>query len=112
MGVNLDKPQRWKDDVAKSVDMYNVWFMNFAPKAFRGTRINATKDVEATLRATDNLRNIKPELMRKHPEVLPTLRMSTCPPLAVDRLVGLAGVSKNLVKRMEDDGKLPMPSSV
>src|SRR5690606_22047324 len=30
----------------------------------------------------------------------------TCPPLAVDRLVGLAGVSKNLVGRMEE-GKLP-----
>ena len=32
--------------------------------------------------------------------------MSACPPLAVDRLIGLAGVSPNPVKAMER-GKLP-----
>jgi hypothetical protein len=42
-----------------------------------------------------------------NPSVLPSLRMSTCPPLAVDRLIGLAGVSRNLVKVMEKDGRLP-----
>jgi type II restriction enzyme len=51
--------------------------------------------------------NIQPVTMRNHPEILPTLRMSTCPPLAVDRLIGLAGVSTNLVKRMELEKKLP-----
>lgn len=107
MGVNLDKPQRWKEDVAKSVDMYNDWFMKFAPKAFRETRKQTTKDVEAALHSTDNLTNIKPALIREHPEVLPTLRMSTCPPLAVDRLIGLSGVSPNLVKRMELQKRLP-----
>jgi hypothetical protein len=113
MTVNLDKPQKWKEDVAKSVDMYNDWFMKFAPKAFRDTRIQTTKDVESALRATVNLTNIKPALMRQHPEVLPTLRMSTCPPLAVDRLIGLAGVSTTLVKCMELEKKLParMPSA-
>ena len=52
MPVNIDKPQNWKSDITKSVDMYNQWFMNFAPKAFRDTRIEATKDVEETLKAT------------------------------------------------------------
>ena len=33
MGVNLDKPQKWKNDIAQSVDMYNAWFMEFAPDA-------------------------------------------------------------------------------
>lgn len=33
--------------------------------------------------------------------------MSTCPPLAVDRLIGLAGVSGNLVKAMEKSNRLP-----
>ena len=33
--------------------------------------------------------------------------MSTCPPLAVDRLIGLARISPNLVKVMEKQGKLP-----
>jgi len=107
MAVNLDKPDRWKTDIARSVDMYNDWFMEFAPKAFRTTRIQTTKDVEAALRSTDNITNIKPIVMRKYPEILPTLRMSTCPPLAVDRLIGLARVSPNMVRCMELEKKLP-----
>jgi hypothetical protein len=39
MTVNSDKPDRWKADVARSVDFYNDWFMRFAPKAYRDTRI-------------------------------------------------------------------------
>ena len=87
MAVNLDKPQLWKADIARSVDMYNDWFLRFAPKAFRDTRIQTTIDVEATLKATNNLTHVDPSVLRRHPGVLPTLRMSTCPPLAVDRLV-------------------------
>ena len=60
MGVNLDKPQNWKADIAQSVDMYNDWFMKFAPKAFRDTRIRTTKDVEAALKASGNLTDIEP----------------------------------------------------
>jgi type II restriction enzyme len=107
MAINLDKPTRWKADIAKSVDMYNDWFMKFAPVAFRTTRLQATKDVEAALRSTENMTNIQPVIMRQHPEILPTLRMSTCPPLAVDRLIGLAGISTNLVKSMELKTMLP-----
>jgi type II restriction enzyme len=51
-------------------------------------------------------------MLRKHPEILPTLRMSTCPPLAVDRLIGLADASPNLVKRMELEQRLPVRMSV
>jgi len=110
--VNADKPQLWKQDIIRSVDMYNEWFMKFAPKTFRTTRIQATKDVEDALRSTENITNIQPELLRKHPEVLPTLRMSTCPPLAVDRLIGLAGVTPNLVKTMEKKRRMPPGMSV
>src|SRR3989338_3482571 len=108
MAVNLDKPNLWKADIAQSVDMYNDWFLKFAPKAFRETRVQTTKAVEETLKATNNLTNVDPLVLRKHPEVLPTLRMSTCPPLAVDRLIGLAGVPNSLVKRMENEKKLPV----
>lgn len=111
MAVNLDKPQQWKADVALSVDMYNDWFMRFAPQAFRSTRLQTTKDVEAALHATGNLTNIQPAMLRQHPEILPTLRMSTCPPLAVDRLIGLSGASVSMVKRMEDEQKLPVRMS-
>lgn len=107
MPVNSDKPQRWKGDIVRSVDMYNDWFVKFAPRAFRTTRIQTTKDVESTPHSTDNMRNVQPALLRLHPEILPTLRMSACPPLAVDRLIGLAGVSTNVVKCMELKKKLP-----
>lgn len=108
MAVNLDKPNRWKSDIMQSVDMYNQWFMEFAPAAFRSTRIQTTTEVETALRLTGNLINIQPAVLREHPEILPTLRMSTCPPLAVDRLIGLACVSGSMVKRMEDEKKLPV----
>ena len=31
MAINRDKPDRWKQDVTQSVDMYNAWFVRFAP---------------------------------------------------------------------------------
>ncbi|MGH9444353.1 MAG: XamI family restriction endonuclease [Terriglobia bacterium] len=107
MAVNLNKPKQWKTDMVQSVDMYNGWFMRFAPQAFRTTRVQTTKDVVAALHATDNILNIQPSLMREHPGILPALRMSTCPPVAVDRLIGLAGVSTSLVKCMELEKRLP-----
>ena len=106
MAVNRDNPDRWKADIAQSVDMYNDWFVRFAPKAYRTTRLQTTKDVEETLRATKNLTDIGVTILKKQPSVLPSLRMSACPPLAVDRLIGLAGVNRNLVKVMEKN-KLP-----
>ena len=98
MAVNRDKPDRWRQDIAQSVDMYNDWFVRFAPEAYRTTRVQTTKEVEATLKATNNLSDISVALLKTNPAALPTLRMSTCPPLAVDRLIGLAGVSQNLVR--------------
>ena len=110
MGVNRDKPDLWKADIARSVDMYNEWFIAFAPKAYRTTREQTTKMVEQTLKTTNNLTNIKTNILRENPSVISTLRMATCPPLAVDRLVGLADVSKNLIESMEE-GKLPPRTS-
>lgn len=107
MPVNLNKPQQWKADIIRSVDMYNDWFMNFAPEAFRTTRTQTTRDVESTLDSTDSFTNVRPALIKAHPEILPTLRMSACPPLAVDRLIDLAGVPSNLVKRLELKKSLP-----
>ena len=107
MVANRVNPDRWKADVAQSVDMYNNWFIRFAPETYRNIRVQTTKDVEATLKATRNLTDISVSLLRDKPGILPTLRMAACPPLAVDRLVGLAGVPKNLVNVMEKDGKLP-----
>ena len=107
MAVNRNKPDRWKNDIVQSVDMYNNWFTHFAPKAFRETRVATTEHVKAMLRASRNLTAVGVSLLRENPSILPSLRMSTCPPLAVDRLIGLAGVSSNLVKNMEKQNRLP-----
>jgi XamI restriction endonuclease len=107
VAVNRDKVDLWKADVARSVDFYNEWFMAFAPQAFRETRIETTKQVELALQLTENLTNIRPETLQANPAVLPMLRMSTCPPIARDRLIGLAGISPNLVKNMEDEQRVP-----
>lgn len=106
MPVNINRPHLWEDDVEQSVDMYNQWFLDFAPVTFRQTRITATSMVEHSLMATNYLRNISPLVFRRNPGILSTLRMSTCPPIAVDRLIGLSGVTPTLVKGMEE-GRLP-----
>lgn len=106
MMINADKPHLWKADIATSVDQFNQWFMRFAPEAFRSTRVKTTISVKSALIATRDLRSLDAVTLKANPGVLPTLRMCTAPPLAVDRLIGLAGASKNLVRRMEK-GKLP-----
>lgn len=112
MAVNRDKPDSWKQDVMRSVDLYNDWFMRFAPRAFRDTRVETAKQVVDALVWTTNLTKISSDILNEHPNVLPMLRMSTCPPIARDRLIGLARVTPNLVKTMELNNRLPskMPS--
>lgn len=110
--INADKPHLWKADIAASVDRFNQWFMEFAPQAFRSTRVQTTEYVKAALVATNDLRALNPATLKASPGALPTLHMCTAPPLAVDRLVGLADASKNLIGQMEK-GKLPtkMPTA-
>ncbi|MDO8632415.1 MAG: XamI family restriction endonuclease [Phycisphaerales bacterium] len=103
--LNADKPRLWKTDIAASVDQFNEWFMQFAPAAFRSTRIKTTEHVKTALLATRDLRNINAATLKENPSALPTLRMCTAPPLAVDRLVGLANANKSLIGCMEE-GKL------
>jgi hypothetical protein len=103
--INADKPNLWKADIAASVDQFNQWFMRFAPDAFRSTRAKTTEHVKQALLATRDLRSLNAATLRANPGALPTLRMCTAPPLAVDRLIGLSSVNKSLIGRMEN-GKL------
>lgn len=107
MPVNSDKPLGWKKDIARSVDHYNDWFMKFAPQAYRTARAEATVDVEIALKLTRHLTDISPAILQKNPSVLPILRMSTAPPIARDRLIGLAGVPPGLVRSMEKMKRIP-----
>ena len=107
VGVNLDKPEKWKSDIAESVDFYNSWFLRFAPKAYRDTRVKTTKDVISALTKTANLTSLEPSVLRQNPSILPMLRMATAPPIARDRLIGLAQVSRSLVNEMETKRRIP-----
>jgi hypothetical protein len=80
--------------------------MKFAPKAYRDTRVQTTKDVERTLGITHDFAALTADVLKEHPGILPTLRMSLCPPIARDRLIGLAHATKNLVYTMEE-GTIP-----
>ena len=93
MSINADKPHLWKADIAASVDLFNTWFLEFAPRAYRETRLQTTKQVEELLLLTHDLTAITPEVLKEHPGILPMLRMATCPPLARDRLIGLANAN-------------------
>jgi hypothetical protein len=107
MAINADKPRQWKADTRTSVDQFNQWFMKFAPKAYRETRALTVKSVEDGLLRTHDLTSVTPAVIRETPSILPTLRMSTCPPLARDRLIGLAGSTKSVVGTLEE-GKVPL----
>lgn len=109
MPANRNKPDQWKADIKASVDQYNAWFMEFAPQAFQNTRGQTAQQVEDALIKTDCLRRLTPQVLMETPQVLPMLRMSTCPPIARDRLVGLAGVSKGLVENMENRERPRLP---
>lgn len=107
MPVNSDKPHLWKSDTLQSIDFYNDWFLRFAPTTYREQREIRTKEVSEALKVTDNLRGLSTELLRNNPGILQMLRMTAAPPIARDRLVGLAYTTKNLVFSMEGSEEKP-----
>jgi hypothetical protein len=104
--INADKPALWKADIAASVDFYNQWFMKFAPVTYREQRVAVTKQVEDALEKSKDLSQITAAILRTHPAVLSTFRMCCCPPLARERLAGLAAVKKTLIETLEE-GAIP-----
>ena len=107
MSINSDKPYLWKADVSRSIDYYNDWFLRFAPDVYREQRQIQTGKVVAELERSDLLRRINSQFLKDSPGSLQVLRMATAPPLARDRLIGLAYVSPNLVKSMEGQANKP-----
>lgn len=104
--INANKPEKWKSDIAESVRYYNKWFMEHAPKAYRDSRELANKKVRETFVRTSDLQVITADVIREHPKLVQVLRMCTAPPIAQDRLAGLAQVKRTLIKRLEE-GRLP-----
>jgi len=107
MPINADKPNLWKADVEQSIDFYNDWFIRFAPETYRTQRKLTTTAVLDAFRKTGNLLHIVPEVLHAAPGLLPILRMVTAPPLARDRLMGLAHVNKALIGSLEGKENIP-----
>ena len=99
--VNRDKVDLWKQDIFESVDFYNRWFLSFAPRTFKAARTRSAKDVAETFKLVHDCMNLNADTLLLVPQILPILRQMTCPPLARDRLAGLAGISPTIVKQFE-----------
>ena len=110
----LERMTQYKDKSGQFKDSINAGLLNYPILQaadillYQVDSVPVGEDQKQHLELTKNLANIRPVILREHPEILPTLRMSTCPPLAVDRLIGLAGVSGSMIKRMEEEKKLPV----
>ena len=112
MPINADKPHLWKADVEASIDFYNDWFLRFAPETYRAQRSQRATQVAQAFDVTSYLREISVDVLRTTPGILSVLRMVTAPPLARDRLMGLAYVERSLLSVLEgsDDKAARLPT--
>ena len=85
----------------KSVMFYNNWFLNFAPDTYINARQEAINKVENAFQKTECFNLLSIEMLKAAPESIQILRMATTPPLARDRLIGLANITDNLMEKME-----------
>jgi XamI-like restriction endonuclease len=106
MALNADKPERWPEDIDRSVELFNQWFLSNAPKTFRDERQRAFQSARDAFSWTADFTQITTEVLAAHPAVVEVLRMATTPRLGRDRLIGLAKVEKNLVGCLES-ARLP-----
>ncbi len=106
--VNRHNIDRWKEDSEASVDFYNDWFLRFAPPSFRRARADAAQKVATAFSWTENCRRMDANTLSAHPSILAVARQLTCPPLARDRLAGLAHVDSSFLKRCEEAGDKPL----
>lgn len=103
--INRNNCDLWKEDTCRSVEMYNEWFLSFAPSTYINEREKSAKRVVKAMRQTDNFR-LSTENIFEHPDAISILRMVTAPPIARERLAGLSGVKKTFIEKLEE-GKLP-----
>lgn len=106
ISLNNKRTEVWKADVSQSISFYNDWFLNFAPQTYMAERQNAVKMVEKTFKLTNDLTLMTAETVLSNPSLLHVFRMLTAPPIARDRLAGLASLAKTTVETLEE-GRLP-----
>jgi len=102
MDINRNNPDGWNADIEASVQHYNNWFVRYAPPTFRKVREQSFAMVNKALSALGSMCDLDDDILIESPDVLTILRQMTCPPLARERLAGLAGVASSVVKSFED----------
>ena len=106
LSINKKNVDQWKTDVQKSVLYYNEWFLKYAPSTYIKSRQEAIAKVETIFQKTDCLNTLSVNMLKEVPDAITILRMATTPPLARDRLVGLADIPRDFIKKLEE-GALP-----
>lgn len=106
LSINKKNVDQWKTDVQKSVLYYNEWFLKYAPSTYIRSRQEAIAKVETIFQKTDCLNTLSVNMLKEVPDAITILRMATTPPLARDRLVGLADIPRDFIKKLEE-GTLP-----
>ena len=106
LSINKKNVDQWKTDVQKSVLYYNEWFLKYAPSTYIRSRQEAIAKVETIFQKTDCLNTLSVNMLKEVPDAITILRMATTPPLARDRLVGLADIPRDFIKKLEE-GALP-----
>ena len=99
--INADKPYRWNEDSQASILQYNDWFFEYAPKTYQSARGACIEGAHRLLDDTNHLQSLNEQYLWDHPEDLAIARMFCSPPIARERLAGLAQVSKTIVQSME-----------
>lgn len=108
MPANANKPDRWKADISQSEDLFNTWFLEFAPGIFREARSQIAARFRETLQDTAGLSHLTPEFLKDHPLSLGILRMATLPPFAGATMTGLSDVSQSTISLIETTGEFPV----
>jgi type II restriction enzyme len=96
--------------------MYNNWFTQFAPATYQAERLTAIAKVANDLIAANDFIGLTGLTIQGNSTMLPTLRMACCPPLARDRMAGLAYVDRAILEVFEagnvPNGMLPAAAVV
>ncbi|WP_338705179.1 hypothetical protein [Priestia aryabhattai] len=82
----------WEKDTDVSVNQYNEWFQNVAPKVYKDNFDVITNRVKELVLKSNNFRTIDVNLIKEHPANIEILRMCTSPQLVRNRLTGLSGL--------------------
>ncbi|SDT19763.1 XamI restriction endonuclease [Friedmanniella luteola] len=104
--INSGTPARWRPDLTAAQLAFEAWYATGGRLAYRVAREAARDEVTALLDETDGLQALSPALLRRRPQHLATLRMTTAPPMARERLAELARAERPVIHALEQ-GRLP-----